>query len=185
MITLQGIEQFIPIIKPLFDLLRSARDWIGRRRRPERSIKIPKKTLILLPTTHPFPLRWQLAQSGTRQGMCFSGSLQATNITSNYNIYVSDIKLLKPSNVELEEVDWIVAEDLNWMVETPKTESYRSKRLIPVGRLYGVGFTSFVTPVTGTPGQTLSATISILDQFGNEHVLPDLQFKFEGPERLT
>jgi hypothetical protein len=57
--------------------------------------------------------------------------------------------------------------------------------MIPVGRLWEAGFTSFVTPVTGTPGQPLSATISILDQFGNEHVLPDLKFKFEGPERLT
>ena len=172
MITLQGIEQFIPLLKPLLNAVR----WIAQRRRPKHNIKIPKQTLMLLPVTRPFPLRWQLAQSGTRQGMYFSGSLQATN-TSNYNIHVSGIKLLSPSNVELEEVDWTVAEDLNWNAATPKTESYRSKRLIPVGRLWEVGFECFVTPVTGTPGQTLSAEIAILDQFGNEHVLRDLQFK--------
>jgi hypothetical protein len=42
----------------------------------------------------------------------------------------------------------------------------------------------FVTPVVGTPGRPLTATISVLDQFGNEHVMRDLQFKFMGPEML-
>ena len=37
-----------------------------------------------------------------------------------------------------------------------------------------------VTPVTGTPGNPLAGVVSIIDQFGNEHVIKGLQFRFVG-----
>ena len=93
MITLQDAEQFIPFIKPLFDGLRSARDLFRRDRheKPEHSIEIPRKTLILLRDVYPHALCWGLARVGDKNGMQLTGHLQATN-TSKYGIRASGIR---------------------------------------------------------------------------------------------
>lgn len=88
MITLHDVEQLIPIIKPLFDGMRSARDFVRRnpdRKKSAHDIEIPKKTLIFLPETHPFALGWGLAKIGEKPGMLITARLQATN-TSKYGI---------------------------------------------------------------------------------------------------
>jgi hypothetical protein len=61
---------------------------------------------------------------------------------------------------------------------------HSTRHLIPAGHIGELSFMFFVTPVVGTPGRPLTATISVLDQFGNDHVMRDLQFKFMGPEKL-
>lgn len=42
----------------------------------------------------------------------------------------------------------------------------------------------FAVPVRGIPGKPLRVAISVLDQFGNEHVVRDLECKFVGPEKM-
>jgi hypothetical protein len=89
MITRHDVEQLIPIIKPLFDGMRSARDFFRRnpdRKKSDHDIEIPKKkTLIFLPEIHPFALGWGLAKIGEKPGMQITARLQATN-TSKYGI---------------------------------------------------------------------------------------------------
>ncbi|HME28045.1 MAG TPA: hypothetical protein VKI44_43115 [Acetobacteraceae bacterium] len=81
---------------------RSARDLFKRDKRdkPEHSIEIPKKTLILLPGVHSHALLWNLGKAGDQEGMQISGELQATN-TSKFNIRAAGIRLLEPSEVEV------------------------------------------------------------------------------------
>jgi hypothetical protein len=173
--TWHDVEQFIPFIKPLFDGLRSARDFFTRdkTKKPEHSIEIPKKTLILIPGIQPTSLLWGLGKAGAKGGMQINGDLQATN-TSNYNIRLAGIKLLEPAGVE------ILAQMA--LVKDHKTGYSSSDYLIPTRSIGDVGFMFFAVPATGVPGKPLKAAISILDQFGNEHVLRNLICKYIGPE---
>jgi hypothetical protein len=175
MISSQDIEQFIPFIKPLFDGLRAARDFFRRDRRPEHAIGIPQKTLILLPDVHTHALRWCLGKAGEKEAMQISGSLQGTN-TSRYAVRAADIKLLEPTRVA------VLTQTIT--IGDPESGMHSTWHLIPAGHIGELSFMFFVTPVVGTPGRPLTATISVLDQFGNEHVMRDLQFKFMGPEKL-
>jgi hypothetical protein len=173
---IQDVEQLIPLIKPVSYVLRSAQDLFTRTK-PERSghgITIPKKTLILVPGAHSYALRWGMGKAGDRGGMRIGGLLRATN-TSEFGIRPAGIKLLLPKKVEV----------LTAMatVKDPKSGMHSHKYLIPPRSIGEVSFMFFVVPVKGVPGKTLSATVSILDQFGNEHVSRNLQCKFVGPEK--
>ena len=100
--------------------------------------------------------------------MQINGDLQATN-TSNYNIRLAGIKLLEPAGVE------ILAQMA--LVKDHKTGYSSPDYLIPTRSIGDVGFMFFAVPATGVPGKPLKAAISILDQFGNEHVLRKLYWQ--------
>jgi hypothetical protein len=177
MITLHDVEQFIPFIKPLFEGMRSARDFFRRnpdRKKSDHGIEIPKKTLIFLPEIHPFALAWCLAKIAEKPGMQITARLQATN-TSKYGIRPSGVKLLDPKGVEIIQHMLLADEPDNGM--------YGSTDIIPPRSIGRVALRFIVTPVTATPGQPLKAKILILDQFGNEHPV-DLECKFIGRETI-
>jgi hypothetical protein len=166
-ITIEGIEQFIPFIKPLFDGLRSARDLFKRdhKKSSDHDLDIPKKTLILLPGIRPHALRWSPGTMGTTAMMHLHGELQATN-TSRYNIRPSGLKLLEPQGVE-------VANSVLLMEGPDDLIQNRA-----IGRII-IGF--FLKPI-GQTAKPFKATVSIQDQFGNEHIVKDLMFKYAGSE---
>jgi hypothetical protein len=176
MMWLQDIEQFIPFLKPLFDGLRSMRDFFtsSKKKESEHSIQIPKKTLILLPDNHPLALIWSLANSGNQHGMQITGRLQATN-TSEFGIRAAGIKLLEPTDVEVV-THMLTAKD-------QESRLHSSKHLIPSRSIGELSFLFIVVPRRGIPGKPLRVAISILDQFGNEHVVRGLECKYLGPEQ--
>ncbi len=176
MISWRDVEQFIPFIKPLFDGLRSARDLLTGRnsKKSAHCISIPKQTLVLLPDIRSHALNWGLGKDGLNEGMQITGLLQATN-TSPYAIRPAGIRLLEPKGVD------IVTQSVVVFFER-KIDS--ANNLIPAGQIGEIHFMLFVTPLAGVAGKSLRAAILILDQFGNEHVVRDLKFKFVGPEKL-
>jgi hypothetical protein len=178
MLTLHDVEQFIPFIKPLFDGLRSARDFFksGASKKSTHSIQIPKQTLILLPDNKPYALQWSLGKYGAKEAMQIDGVLQATN-TSPYAIRPADIRLLKPKRLDV----------LHHMVAVTAYESRMQsaeENLIQAGHIGQISFMIVVTPVKAVAGKPLRATIVMLDQFRNEHVVRNLEFKFIGLEKL-
>jgi hypothetical protein len=159
------------------DGLRSGRDLFtsANREKSEHSIDIPKKTLILLPGIHSYALRWSLGKAGDRDGMQICGQLQATN-TSKFNIRAAGIKLLEPADVEV--LIHMVS------VKDPKTGGHSYEHFIRTRSISELSFMLFVVPVRGILGRHLVVTISITDQFGNEHVVRNLECKYVGPEKL-
>jgi hypothetical protein len=115
-----------------------------------------------------------LGKAGSREGTQISGHLQATN-TSKFHIRASGIKLLEPADVE-------VLTHMVW-VKDPETGMHSYEHFIQTRSIAKLSFMFFVVPVRGVPGTPLTATIPILDQFGNEHVVRDLEFKYVGPEK--
>jgi hypothetical protein len=174
MVTLRNIEQ---LIKQLFDGLRLARGFFrpGGKHQSEHYIDIPKKTLILMPDMSQYALRWGLGKAGDEEAMQISGTLQATNI-SRYAIRAAGIKLLHPRDLVI----------LTRIVTTqdPESRMHSTGNLIAPGYIGDLSFMFFVTPAITMPGMPLIAAIAILDQFGNEHVIRDLEFKFIGPHKL-
>jgi hypothetical protein len=177
MITLHEVEQLISFIEVLFDALRSARDFFKSlaSKKSSHSIQIPTQTLILLPDARPYALRWGLGKNGAKELMQIDGE-QATN-TSPYAIRAAGVRLLKPKRVDI--VFHMIT------VQAPRSAMHSAKNLIQAGCIGEIFFMFIVTPVTGMAGRPLRATISILDQFGNEHILRDLEFKFIGPEKIA
>lgn len=172
----QEIEQFIPFVKPLFDGLRSARDFFtsGKPKKSEHSIDIPKQTLILLPEVNSHTLLWSRAKWGDKEGMQINGRLQATN-TSPFGIRAAGVRLLSPAGVE----------PIMQTVATKDHDSgvYDSRHLIPARSIGDLIFNFHVVPVIGTPGERLAIAISVLDQFGNEHIRRNLECRYIGSEK--
>ena len=107
--------------------------------------------------------------------MQISGELQATN-TSKFNIRAAGIRLLEPSEVEV--LTYMVS------VEDPNTGMHSYEHFIRFGSIGELTFMFFAVPVRGIPDKPLRVAISVLDQFGNEHVVRDLECKFVGPEKM-
>jgi len=174
MVSLRNIEQ---LMKPLSDGLRSARNLFRRdgTDQAKHHIDIPTKTLILVPDMSPYALRWGLGKAGDEEAMQISGTLQGTN-TSRYAIRAAGIKLLHPRDLVMLTRLVTIAD--------PESRMHGTGNLIAPGRIGDLSFMFFVTPAITMPGMPLVATIAILDQFGNEHIIRDLEFKFIGPHKL-
>jgi hypothetical protein len=146
----------------------------GASEKSVHCIQIPKQSLILLPGIHPYALKWGLGKHGGTEAMQISGVFRATN-TFPYVIRAAGIRLLEPRGVD------IVAQ----MVTVDSARGmHHSKNLIRAGQIGGIQFMFLVTPVKGVAGRPLRASIFILDQFDNKHVVPDLEFKLISPEKL-
>jgi hypothetical protein len=158
-------EQIIPLARPLIGLARDlVLSW--RRQRRPHEIYLPKQTLILLPVVQPHTLRWTVGGDGQRPATHITGTLQATN-TSKFNVRPSGIQLRRPRPAKIVNRSLFTAGDDN---------------MIPAGSIGAIHFSFMVSPIIGTQGLPLNATISILDQFGNKHILRSLMFQYAGPE---
>jgi hypothetical protein len=173
MITFQDIEQFIPFIKPLFDGLRSAKDFFHRdRRQSEHALEIPKQTLIIMPEARMSALWWGMGTANAKPAMQIVGDFQATN-TSPYAIRISGIELLRPHNLEIL-MQMIMVDDI-------QTGLYGSKNLIPSSAIGELRVMFFIAPPVCAEGEIFAADLSFRDQFNNQHVLKGLQFRHIGP----
>jgi len=175
-ISFQDIEQFIPFIKPLFEGLRSARDFLARNpdRKTDHDIQIPKQTLIVMPEGRINALWWGMGTAAGKPAMQIVGDFQATN-TSHYAIRISGMNFIRPRNVEvlLQRVT----------VEDAKTGMHSSKNFIPKRAIGELRMMFFIAPPICHDGETLVTDISFIDQFNNEHVLNDLRFRHIGPAK--
>lgn len=94
------------------------------------------------------------------------GDLNVTNI-SKHGVYVMGAKLRRPKAVG------------HALVRAQHSNLYDSKHIIPQNGISDLRFDFFVQPPVRTAGQPFRADVAILDQFGNEHLLKGLEFRYQ------
>ena len=133
------------------------------RKRPEGQIAVPKKTMILIPDTHEFAFNWSEGKIGDEPAMLVSGHFTATNI-SEFGVRAIALKVKEKVNHPMV------------MMRNPKSNVYGAF-MLPHGNLSDISFNFWITPPTKVKGEPLTTSVAIIDQFGNEHWVKDLEFK--------
>jgi len=157
----------LTILGIIFGWFKNFFIWLGvffRRPRSSALIEIPGKTVILQPQPHPHAFWWHMGKSGDRPAMQISGALTVTNI-SKYKVLITAAKMRKP-----EALDHAHVKDVN--------SDYHGSFMIPEGGVTELSFDFWLMPPARKEGETLIADVAILDQFGNEHWLKNIEFKY-------
>ncbi|BDT60480.1 hypothetical protein MasN3_39740 [Massilia varians] len=118
-----------------------------------------------MPVSRPNALWWHMGSSGSEPAMQIVGDLNVTNIAKR-GVYVMEVKLRRPRAVG------------HAVVRAQNSNLYDTKHIIPQGGISDLRFDFFVQPPVRTAGQKFTADVAIVDQFGNEHWLKDLEFRY-------
>lgn len=141
-------------------------NWIRDKIKKESPVfDIPKKTIILLPMPHPNATWWHMGSSRDISAMQIAGKFTVTNITK-YNILLTVAKMKKPR----KSLGPVTVKDVN--------SEYHGNYPIPPGATTNMTFDFWIVPPFKEKGENFIADIKILDQFGNEHLIKKVEFKY-------
>src|SRR5262249_46690167 len=126
-----------------------------------------KRTLILIPVSQGNALWWHMGSQGGQPAMQIVGDLNVTNI-SKYGVFVMGARLRKP-----RATGWAI-------VRGKDSDVYGTRHPIPAGSVSDLRFSFFVQPAVEREGKPFRAAVAIVDQFGNEHWLKGLKFRYLG-----
>jgi hypothetical protein len=159
------VLNLIMIVGALTGSLQKVWRWLRARwSASESAIPIPSRTLRILPQPHPNALQWHLGARGEAPVMQIVGDFLVTNVTK-LDVMVPAAKLRKPTTVGFATVR---ASDSNLHGQYP----------ISPGDTSDLRFLIWVEPPVRKKGETFRADVALIDQFGNEHWMKKLEFKY-------
>jgi len=126
--------------------------------------KIPKKTIVVVPKPDPKAVWWHMGSSGGKPAMQITGDFTVTNITK-YNILLTVAKMKKP-----KALGFIDVKDIK--------SNYYGNYLIPDGLTTDMSFHFWIMPPFKEKNEAFRADVAILDQFGNEHWIKGIEFRY-------
>ena len=164
-----GISGLFGITREIYALSRGGASllrWIFRRKDPF-IYSYPKRTVRLVPSPLGGDNWWRISRysSGTIKTM-IDGTLMATNVT-DLDVTLIAVEMRKPR---------IYAPLTRVYTETPDEVVYP----VFVGAR-GTAHVHFTTELLGSvaeEGGTLSASVAVVDQFGNRNWIRNFQFKY-------
>lgn len=165
-ITLGIVVALLTIAGIVFGWFRKVWDWaysLFKNKGSNGLVKVPKKTMILLPVSRPNAFWWHMGSTKKKPSMQIVGDLNVTNI-SEYGVYIRGVKLRKPKAVG------------HATVRAQGSNLHSSNHKIPSRAISDLRFTFLVQPPVCKEGETFKGDVAIIDQFGNEHWLKKLEF---------
>lgn len=172
---LQSAQVVVAIAIGLLTILGTIFGWFGKvwcwvsslfkPKPPVGVIEVPSKTMVLIPVSRQNALWWHMGAIGEQPAMQIVGDLNVTNI-SEYGVFVMGAKLRKPKAVG------------HAVVRAHDSNMYSTKHTIPQGAVSDLRFDFFVQPPVCERGKSFKCDVAIIDQFGNEHWLKDLEFPY-------
>ncbi len=142
---------------------------IGLFKRQEKThpnqIDIPKKTLTLIEEKLTNQTWWHMGSSGEKPAMQIVTQFKATNIT-NLDILVTQARMKKPKCYG------------HVLTRHPDQNMYGSY-MIPARKISEVSLDFWVMPPIKKKGESFKADIGVVDQFGNEHWVKGIEFKYQ------
>ncbi len=126
--------------------------------------KIPKQTIRLVPTAHEVSNFWSTCTVSGSPAMQLVGHFNVTNITES-DIRLPVARMKRPKL--LGEVSIMPA----------GSRTYGTHPL-PPGEMTELVVNLFIQPPIRAEGDPLFADIAIIDQFGNEHWVKHVEFKY-------
>jgi hypothetical protein len=158
----------LTVLGTIFGWFGKAAKWsasVFKRPKPAGLLDLPPKTLLLMPVSRYNALWWHLGTLEKQPAMQIVGDLNVTNI-STFDVVVRGAKIRKHK-----------AALSHAFVRQQGGDMY-GQYPIPAGGITELRFDFFVQPPTREVGQLFKADIAIIDQFGNEHWLKDLEFRY-------
>ena len=172
---LQAISIAVGIVVGLLAIIGTVSGWFVKIWRwmysPSQSkpavgvIDVPTKTIILIPVARQNALWWHMGVMSGQPVMQVVGDLNVTNI-SKVGVIVMGARMRKPKATG------------HALVSSHESQLYSSKNVIPVGAVSDLRFDFYVQPPVCEKGNLFKADIAIIDQFGNEHWLKDMEFPY-------
>jgi hypothetical protein len=148
-----GLEIAGAVLKPIYYVYSLAKGLPSKK--SDDSFKAPKKSLILIPDTHPIALHWGMAQAagGAADAIGVHLDFQATNVAS-CDVRPCDVQIIWPKNIEVvQKIIFARSED----------------NYIPQRSIGEINITMILRPAWVKSGDDLRMKISIVDQFNNPH----------------
>lgn len=135
-----------------------------RTTKDEITYKIPKESIKITPSRDLRGPWWHMGSSSGNPAMQVDGHFTVTNITK-YNIRLTAAKMKKP-----EILGHVHVEDFE--------SDYYGDYPIPPGGTTDMSFHFWIVPPFKKKGESFFADVAILDQFGNEHWIRKIEFKY-------
>lgn len=130
----------------------------------EAAIKIPKRTLVLVIKGTGHQSWWHMGKSGDEPAMQIVAHFTATNI-SNFGVLPTSAKMRKPKY-------------LGHVMAKKHDDNIYGSYIIPKGIITELSVDFWITPPIKNKGELLKADIAIIDQFGNEHWIKNVEFRY-------
>ena len=132
--------------------------------REQITYKIPKKTIVIVPSAHPKSVWWHMGSSSGRPAMQVSGRFKVTNITK-HNILLIVAEMKRPTILG------------NVMVKDTKSQ-YHGSYMIPGGATTDLSFSFWIMPPFKKEKESFCADVAIWDQFSNKHWIKNINFQY-------
>lgn len=130
----------------------------------EVTYKIPKKTVVVLPKAGSSSTWWHMGSSSGKPAMQIVGDFTVTNLTK-FNILLCVAKMKNP-----KILGSVLVKDFN--------SNYHGSYMIPGGGTTDMSFNFWIMPPLRKENESFVADVAILDQFGNEHWIKKIKFKY-------
>jgi hypothetical protein len=127
-------------------------------------LEIPKRTIIIAPRSSNHNTWWHMGSVANKPAMQVVGRFQVTNITK-YAVILSAVKMKKPRY-------------MGTVMVTDSESDYHGMYQVPPGGFTDLSFDFWIVPPFKKQGDTFSSDVAVLDQFGNEHWIKNIIFKY-------
>ena len=156
----------VVIIGAVYAFYRWGIDLLKKLFTPREQItfKIPKKTIVIIPTANPKNTWWHMGSSSGKPAMQIAGSFKVTNITK-YNILLTAAEMKK-------------ARILGHVSVKDTKSQYHGSYMIPGGATTDLSFHFWIMPPFKDKDESFKADIAILDQFANKHWIRNIEFHY-------
>jgi hypothetical protein len=154
------------IIGAIYAFYKWGIDLLKKLLTPREQIiyKIPKKTIVVIPSTHSKSTWWHMGSSSGKPAMQVVGRFKVTNITK-YNILLTAAEMKKPKLLGYV------------MVKDTESESHGSY-MIPGGATTDLDFGFWIVPPFKKENESFNADVAIWDQFANKHWIKTINFQY-------
>jgi hypothetical protein len=129
------------------------------------AIKVPSKTITIVQRAHPKTPWWHMGKSGDQPAMQIVAEFTVSNLTK-LGIMLPVAKLKKPKLLG------------HCIVCDVETDVYGSKYIIPPGTTTEVHCDFWLVPPIKKESDTFRADVALVDQFGNDHWVKDVEFTY-------
>jgi uncharacterized membrane protein len=131
---------------------------------PENVYQIPNKTLTIIKKAGAHNCWWHMGKSGGKPAMQIVAKFMVTNICK-FNVLPVLVKMKKPEN-------------LGHVMIRKHDENFYGRYMIPDGTTTDLSIDFWVIPPVRKEGDPFKADLAVVDQFGNEQGIMDVNFEY-------
>jgi hypothetical protein len=157
-----GVLTILGVVSGVFKRLLA---FARRKLRDNQGVPaVPTKTVVIVPDPFKNATWWHMGSSSKEPGMQVSGGFTVTNISTS-KVLLTSAKMRKPrilGHVFVQEIG----------------AGAHGTFAIPPGESTSMVFDFWIQPPVKREGEVFVADVAIQDQYGNEHWIKKVEFKY-------